>query len=205
MSQSDSSSPGQGSGSPNPGPATGAETATAAGTPGTGASATPDVAVLAEALQRAEALAQEHHEAWLRAKAESENIRKRAQIDVASAHKYAIDNFAGELLPVFDALDAALATGNASAETLRDGVELTRKQLRSAFEKFGLSLLDPVGEKFDPHHHQAMTAIESDAPVQSVVQVFQKGFKLHDRVIRPALVAVAKARSEPGGAGTGPA
>jgi len=158
---------------------------------------------LAEALGKAEAQAQEHQENWLRARAEADNIRKRAQADVASAHKYAIDNFAGELLPVYDALDAALATGNASAESLRDGVELTRKQLKTAFEKFGLVVLDPAGEKFDPHHHQAMTAIESDAPAQSVLQVFQKGFKLHDRVIRPALVAVAKPRE--GDAGTAPA
>jgi molecular chaperone GrpE len=141
----------------------------------------------------------------LRAHAEMDNIRKRAQMDVASAHKYAIDNFAGELLPVYDALDAALATGNATAESLRDGVELTRKQLRTAFEKFGLTVLDPVGEKFDPHHHQAMTAIESDAPAQSVLQVFQKGFKLHDRVVRPALVAVAKPKADAGEAGTAPA
>lgn len=164
-----------------------------------------DASGLAEALIKAEALAQEHQENWLRARAEADNIRKRAQADVASAHKYAIDNFAGELLPVYDALDAALATGNATAEALRDGVELTRKQLRTAFEKFGLTVLDPIGEKFDPHRHQAMTAIESDAPAQSVLQVFQKGFKLHDRVVRPALVAVAKPKAAAGEPGTAPA
>jgi len=158
---------------------------------------------LTEALHKAEAQAREHQENWLRARAEADNIRKRAQADVASAHKYAIDGFASELLPVFDALDAALATGEASAESLRDGVELTRKQLTAAFGKFGLTVLDPAGERFDPHHHQAMTAIESDAPAQSVLQVFQKGFKLHDRVIRPALVAVAKPRE--GSAGAAPA
>ena len=164
-----------------------------------------DAAGLAESLSRAEALAHEHQENWLRARAEADNIRKRAQADVASAHKYAIDNFAGELLPVYDALEAALATGNATAESLRDGVELTRKQLKAAFEKFGVTVLDPTGEKFDPHHHQAMTAIESDAPAQSVVQVFQKGFKLHDRVIRPAMVAVAKPRPAADETGTAPA
>jgi molecular chaperone GrpE len=169
----------------------------------TAADDTADGAGLAEALRKAEAQAQEHQENWLRARAEADNIRKRAQMDVASAHKYAIDNFAGELLPVYDALDAALATGNATAESLRDGAELTRKQLKAAFEKFGLTVLDPAGEKFDPHHHQAMTAIESDAPAQSVLQVFQKGFKLHDRVIRPALVAVAKPKAD--AAGTAPA
>jgi molecular chaperone GrpE len=163
------------------------------------ASPTAEATDPAEALRKAEAQAQEYQENWLRARAESDNIRKRAQADVASAHKYAIDNFAGELLPVFDALDAALATAGASAESLRDGVELTRKQLTTAFGKVGLTVLDPTGEKFDPHHHQAMTAIESDAPAQSVLQVFQKGFKLHDRVIRPALVAVAKPREgDPG-------
>jgi len=162
---------------------------------GSGAASRPEGGSADDALGRAEALAQEHHEAWLRAKAEAENIRKRAQLDIASAHKYAIDNFAGELLPVFDALDAALVSDNASAETLRDGVVLTRKQLTTAFEKFGLTVIDPAGEKFDPHHHQAMTAIESDAPAQQVLQVFQKGFKLHDRVIRPAMVAVAKPRA----------
>ncbi|MCE2946839.1 MAG: nucleotide exchange factor GrpE [bacterium] len=172
---------------------------------GAPAGAPADTAGLAEALRKAEAQAQEHQENWLRARAEADNIRKRAQMDVASAHKYAIDNFAGELLPVYDALDAALATGNATAESLRDGVELTRKQLRTAFEKFGLIVLDPAGEKFDPHHHQAMTAIESDAPPQSVLQVFQKGFKLHDRVIRPALVAVSKAKAGDGEVGTAPA
>ena len=164
-----------------------------------------DAAGLVEALSRAEALAHEHQENWLRARAEADNIHTRAQADVASAHKYAIDNFAGELLPVYDALEAALATGNATAESLRDGVELTRKQLKAAFEKFGVTVLDPTGEKFDPHHHQAMTAIESDAPAQSVVQVFQKGFKLHDRVIRPAMVAVAKPRPAADETGTAPA
>jgi molecular chaperone GrpE len=170
-----------------------------AGADAAAASAAAEATDPAEALRKAEAQAQEYQENWLRARAESDNIRKRAQADVASAHKYAIDNFAGELLPVFDALDAALATAGASAESLRDGVELTRKQLTTAFGKVGLTVLDPTGEKFDPHHHQAMTAIESDAPAQSVLQVFQKGFKLHDRVIRPALVAVAKPRESESG------
>ena len=150
----------------------------------------------AEALRKAEALAAEHREAWLRARAEADNMRKRAEVDLANAHKYAIDRFAQELLPVFDALDAALAVPSATVQSLRDGVELTRKQLTAAFEKSGLKLLDPVGEKFDPHHHQAMTAIESEQPPQSVLQVFQKGFKLHDRVLRPALVAVARPREQ---------
>ncbi len=89
-----------------------------------------------ELLKKAELTAQEHHDAWLRAKADAENIRKRAQTDIASAHKYAIDNFANALLPVKDSLEAALATNNATLENLRSGVELTLKQLGSVFEKF---------------------------------------------------------------------
>ena len=113
---------------------------------------------------------------------------------MAAAHKFAVEGFATELLPVHDALEAALASPESTVETLRDGVELTRKQLQAAFEKFGLAPIDPAGQRFDPHLHQAMTAVESgEVPAQTVLQVFQKGFRLHDRVVRPALVAVARA------------
>lgn len=149
---------------------------------------------LEESLRQAELAAQEHHDAWLRAKAEAENIRKRAQADVASAHKYAIENFSSELLAVKDALEAALATENATVENFKSGVELTLKQLIAAFEKFSLTEINPVGEKFDPHKHQAMSTVESDAAPNTVVTVLQKGYQLHDRIIRPALVMVAKAR-----------
>ncbi len=148
---------------------------------------------LEELLRQAELKAQEHHDAWLRAKAETENIRKRAQTDVASAHKYAIENFSSALIAVKDSLDAALATENVTAESLRSGVELTHKQLSSVFEKFNIVDINPAGQKFDPHRHQAITAIESDAEPNSVVQVFQKGYLLNDRVLRPAMVSVAKA------------
>jgi molecular chaperone GrpE len=152
---------------------------------------------LEQQLRQAELAAQEHHDAWLRAKAEADNIRKRAQSEIASAHKFAVENFASELLAVKDSLEAALATGNAAAESLKSGVELTLKQLNSVFGKFSLSEINPVGEKFDPHRHQAISAIESDdAEPNTVLQVLQKGCLLHERVIRPALVTVAKQKEK---------
>lgn len=145
-------------------------------------------------LREAELRAEEHHDAWLRAKAEMENLRKRAQLDISNAHKYAIDKFSAELLPVMDSLEAALATENATVENFKDGIKLTHKQLISVFEKFNIQVIDPQGERFDPHRHQAMCTVESDAAPNTIVQVMQKGYMLHDRVIRPALVAVAKAK-----------
>lgn len=146
-----------------------------------------------ELLRKAELDAQEHHDAWLRAKAETENIRKRAVADVANAHKYAVENFAAELLAVKDSLEAALAVETATVETLKSGAELTLKQLVSAFEKYKLVEVNPLGEKFDPHRHQAISMVASDAAPNTVVSVLQKGYVLHDRVIRPAMVSVAKA------------
>jgi len=146
-------------------------------------------------LKRAELAAQEHHDAWLRAKAEADNIRKRAQSEIASAHKFAVESFATELLAVKDSLEAALAVENASVESMKSGVELTLKQLLSVFEKFSLTEIDPAGQKFDPHRHQAISVVEGQAEPNTVVQVLQKGCLLHDRVIRPALVTVAKAKS----------
>jgi len=159
---------------------------------------------LATLLKEAEDEAAQLKDAWLRAKADSENIRKQAQNDVAKAHKYAIERFAEELLTVRDALELTLATPNATTEALKDGVELTLKNLNAAFDRERIVEISPaVGAKFDAHKHQAMTMIESDQPPGSVVQVFQKGYQLHDRILRPALVAVAKASEksrEEGGA-----
>ena len=164
---------------------------------GEASQATTDVTPsLEQQLRQAELAAQEHHDAWLRAKAEADNIRKRAQSEIASAHKFAVENFASELLAVKDSLEAALATDNAAAESLKSGVELTLKQLNSVFGKFNLSEINPAGEKFDPHRHQAISTIESDeAEPNTVLQVLQKGCLLHDRVIRPALVTVSKQKS----------
>ena len=144
-------------------------------------------------LKKAELDAQEHHDAWLRAKAETENVRKRAMLDVANAHKYAVENFAGELVAVKDSLEAALAVESATVESMKSGVELTLKQLSAAFEKSNITEVNPVGEKFDPHRHQAISMVASDAAPNTVVQVLQKGYLLNDRVLRPAMVMVAKA------------
>jgi molecular chaperone GrpE len=149
---------------------------------------------LGELLRKAETEAAELKDAWLRARAETENVRKQAQNDVVKAHKYAVERFAKELLTVRDALELALATPHDSIEALKDGVELTLKNLNAAFEKARIVEIDPAGEKYDPHRHQAVTMIESDQPAGSVVQVFQKGYLLNDRVLRPAMVAVAKGR-----------
>ena len=149
---------------------------------------------LSALLKKAEEEAAELKDAWLRARAETDNVRKQALNDVAKAHKYAIERFAQELLTVRDALELTLATPNASIETLRDGVELTLKNLSSAFEKTRIVEINPLNEKYDPHRHQAMTMIESEQPAGTVVQVYQKGYLLNDRVLRPALVAVAKSK-----------
>jgi molecular chaperone GrpE len=144
-------------------------------------------------LKRAEEEAGELRDAWLRAKAETDNARRLAQNDIAKAHKYAVERFAQELLAVKDALELTLATPNAKTEALQDGVALTLKNLEAAFDKANIAEINPLHEKYDPHRHQAMTMIESDQPSGTVVQVFQKGYLLNDRVLRPALVAVAKA------------
>jgi molecular chaperone GrpE len=151
-------------------------------------------ASLEERLKKAELAAAEHHDAWLRAKAEADNIRKRARGEIASAHKFAVEGFASELLAVKDSLEAALAAESASVDSMRSGIELTLKQLTGVFERFNLAEINPVGQKFDPHRHQAISAVEAQAEPNTIVQVLQKGYLLHDRVIRPALVLVAKAR-----------
>ena len=147
---------------------------------------------LEELLKKAELDAVEHHDAWLRAKADSENIRKRAQADIANAHKYAIENFSTELLTVMDSLEAALAVENATVDNFKNGMELTLKQLTTAFEKFNIKVINPDGEKFDPHQHEAMCTVDSELTPNTVVHVMQKGYVLNDRIIRPALVTVSK-------------
>ncbi|HEV7929562.1 MAG TPA: nucleotide exchange factor GrpE [Nitrosospira sp.] len=149
---------------------------------------------LEQMLKKAELTAAEHYDAWLRAKADADNIRKRAQMDVANAHKYAIEKFSTELLPVIDSLEAALAVENATVDNFKSGVDLTLKQLTSAFEKFNLKQINPQGEKFDPHLHQAMCTVDSNLPPNTVAQVMQKGYILNDRIIRPALVMVSKSK-----------
>jgi molecular chaperone GrpE len=150
---------------------------------------------LEELLQEAERKSQEHYDAWMYAKAEAENIRRRAHEDVDKARKFALEKFSAELLAVKDSLEAALAVETATVESYKDGVELTHKQLVSVFEKFNIAEVHPAGEKFDPHKHQAISMVEAEAEPNTVVQVLQKGYTLHERVLRPALVMVAKAKN----------
>ena len=150
---------------------------------------------LEEMLQAAERKAQEHYDAWMYAKAESENIRRRAQDDTEKARKFALEKFSSELLAVKDSLEAALTVETATLESYKNGVELTLKQLASVFEKFNVVEMNPSGEKFDPHKHQAISLVEAEAEPNTVVQVLQKGYTLHDRVLRPALVMVAKPKA----------
>ena len=129
----------------------------------------------------------------LRALADSENMRKHAQTDLANAYKYAIEGFATNLLPVKDTLELALADNTSTTEQIKLGVELTLKNLAAAFDKAKVVELNPLNRKFDPNRHQAVSQVESDQPANTVVQVFQKGYLLQDRVLRPAMVAVARA------------
>ena len=150
---------------------------------------------LEEMLKAAELKAQEHYDAWMYAKAEGENIRRRAAEDIDKARKFAVEKFASELLAVKDSLDAALLVESASLESYKSGIDLTLKQFANVFEKFNLVEINPIGEKFDPHQHQAISMIPSDAEPNSVLQVLQKGYTLNGRVLRPAMVMVATAQT----------
>ena len=173
-----------------------ADPASAADTPSSPSSesATTVMPSTEELLKAAELKAAEHHDAWLRAKAETENVRRRAQDDIAKAGKFAVEKFSGELLAVKDSLEAALASENQTAEGLKSGVELTLRQLVSAFEKSGVKEENPVGQKFDPNKHQAIGMVESEQEPNTVVNVLQKGYLIADRVLRPAMVMVAKGK-----------
>jgi molecular chaperone GrpE len=139
---------------------------------------------------------EEQREAWLRALADAENARKRAQLEIAQARKYGTERLVEEVLPALDSLEAALEAGDQTRESLREGVALTLKQLRAALDKGGVAEIGPdAGHRFDPHRHQAMAAVESDQEPNTVLALLQKGYALHDRVVRPALVTVAKART----------
>ncbi|MFA5371007.1 MAG: nucleotide exchange factor GrpE, partial [Sideroxydans sp.] len=147
-----------------------------------------------EMLQEAERRAQEHYDAWMYAKAEGENIRRRAAEDVSKAQKFAVERFSGEMLAVMDSLQAGLAVKTENIESFKSGMELTLKQLAGVFGKFNIVEVNPVGEKLDPHKHQAIGVVESGQEPNTVVSVMQKGYTLNDRVLRPALVMVAKGK-----------
>ena len=147
---------------------------------------------LEKLLAEAQAKIEQQRDTMMRALADAENARKRAQAEAAAAQKYAVERFAETLLPVADALEAALQARDTS------GIELTLRQLKAALDKASISEISPAaGERFDPHRHQAMSAVEVDADPNSIVAVMQKGYALHDRVLRPALVTVAKSKSDP--------
>lgn len=130
---------------------------------------------------------------FLRAKAEGENIRRRAAEDIGKAHKFAIEGFAEHLVPVADSLYAALSAEAVDAKGFKEGLEITLKQLMSAFEKGRLVEINPAsGDKFDPHHHQAISMVPSEQEPGTVVTVLQRGYSLADRVLRPALVTVSQ-------------
>ena len=144
-------------------------------------------ALLAEARARVTSLQEE----FLRAKAETEKVRRRAREDVQKAHKFAIENIAQSLLPVLDSLEAALTHSSTDLAKVREGMELTLRQLAGALEKASVVEVNPVGEKFDPHRHQAISVVPAEQDADTVVSVQQKGYVIADRVLRPALVTVA--------------
>ena len=152
----------------------------------------PRIADLEARVAALQAEAEKARDEWLRAKAETDNVRRRGQEDVAKAHRYGLENFANALLAVKDSLDAALTVENTSIESFKEGVEITARQLDGVFDKFAIKAVVPQGEKFDPHFHQAISQVESDQEAGTVVTVLQKGYILNDRVLRPALVIVAK-------------
>jgi len=132
--------------------------------------------------------------AVLYSKAEAENARKRALEDIEKARKFAVEKFSLEILLVKDSLDAALSIDQASLESFKDGVDLTSKQLLNIFAKFNIEEINPIGEIFDPNFHQAMSMVESEEESNKILTVMQKGYKLNDRVLRPALVMVSKGK-----------
>lgn len=152
-----------------------------------------EMPVLARQLAELETKLAEAQDAFLRAKADAENIRRRAQEDISKAHKFAVESFAEALLPVRDSLEMALKIETPSIESLKEGVEMTLKQLSSAFERNRLVEVNPqAGEKLDPMKHQAISMVAAEQEANTVVSVLQKGYMISDRLLRPALVTVSQ-------------
>jgi len=166
-----------------------ASTAEAAQTEGSTTAAEPSIeAKLAEA----EARLAEMSDAYLRAKAETENIRRRSEDEMSKARKYAVEAFAEAMLPVMDSMEAAIATPDAKVETVLEGVHATKRQLAAALERNKVLEINPgAGVKFDPHQHQAISMVPAEQEANTVVAVLQKGYLIADRVLRPALVTVS--------------
>jgi len=155
-------------------------------------------------IEALKAQAQEFQEQMLRSQAEMQNVRRRAEIDVEKAHKFALEKFVKELLPVADSLEKAVESTEGHEESgelvasIREGVEMTLNLFMNSLKKFNVEQLNPVGEPFDPQKHEAMSMVPApDAEPNSVVAVVQKGYTLNDRLVRPAMVVVAKAEDAP--------
>ena len=147
---------------------------------------------LDDRIGKLEAQLKEAQAAVLYVKADGENIRRRAMDDIEKARKFALEKFSNELLAVKDSLDAALLIEATDVQSYKDGVQITTNQLASVFDKFNISEINPLGEKFDPNKHQAISMLENSGEPNTVTTVLQKGYTLNDRVLRPALVMVAK-------------
>jgi len=148
-------------------------------------------------LENAQAKASENWDQYLRAKAEMDNLRRRNVKDLENAHKFGMEKFVNALLPVADSMTLGLAVEDASAESLREGMEMTVNMLAKMMENLGIEEIDPLNEKFDPEKHQAMTMQpNADVEPNTVIAVMQKGYMLNERLIRPAMVMVSKAVEE---------
>jgi len=162
------------------------------GDPAQTAAAEPAAPSAEQRLAELEAKYSEMSDAYLRAKAEAENTRRRADEDISKARKYAVESFAESLLPVKDSLEAAIAMPDAKVEQVLEGVHATLRQLSAALDRNKvLPIAPPAGTKFDPHQHQAISVVPADQEANTVVAVLQKGYLIADRVLRPALVTVA--------------
>jgi molecular chaperone GrpE len=160
-------------------------------TPSASGSAFPDVSELQAQLAELQAKAAELGEQYLRAQAEMQNTRRRADEEMSKARKFAVESFADSLLPVADSLEASLQVKDASPEVIREGAEATLRQLKAALERNKVIAIDPpAGTKFDPHQHQAISAVPAEQEPNTVVTVLQKGYSIADRILRPALVTV---------------
>jgi molecular chaperone GrpE len=159
------------------------------------AQAAPAEPSLEEQLSATEAKLAEMHDAFMRAKADAENIRRRAQEDVSKAHKFAIESFAEAMVPVRDSLEMALKVESPTVESIKEGVDMTLKQLTAAFEKNRLvEIMPQPGDKLDPMKHQAVAVVPSEQEANTVVNVLQKGYMIADRLLRPAIVTAAQAK-----------
>ncbi|WP_417348326.1 nucleotide exchange factor GrpE [Ferrimonas sp.] len=156
---------------------------------------------LENALAAAQAKVEEQKDSVVRALAEMENVRRRSAQDVEKARKFALEKFAGELLPVIDNLERALATGDADNEAVKpllEGVQLTHKSFLAGVDKFGIKEIDPMGQPFNPDQHQAMAMQPSEEfPANTVMAVMQKGYELNGRLLRPAMVMISKGSDQP--------